>query len=86
MSEVKGELKEFEITCKQYRVQVPDIKLDPREIKNLEIKLPNALEEYKAERGIDFAQSSSKQPNQTQELADSRAKKRKTGEPIIFRD
>lgn len=55
MAEVKNEMNEFNIVCKQYRVQVPEIKMDQKELRGLDLKLPSAIDEYKAERGIDFS-------------------------------
>lgn len=55
MAEVKNEMNEFNIVCKQFRVQVPEIKIDQKELKGLDLKLPSAIDEYKAERAIDFS-------------------------------
>ena len=37
-------MNEFNIICKQYRVQVPEIKIDQRELKGLDLKLPSAID------------------------------------------
>lgn len=43
MSEVKNELNDFRIICKEYRIEVPDIKIDKKELKGLECRLPSAI-------------------------------------------
>ena len=48
MAEVKNEMNEFQITCKQYRIEVPTIKIDQKELKGLDLKLPSAIDEFKA--------------------------------------
>ncbi len=47
-------MNEFGIICKQFRIDVPDIKIDNKELKQLDLKLPSVLDEFKAERGIVF--------------------------------
>ena len=43
MSEIKNELNDFKIICKEYKIEVPDIKIDKKELKGLECKLPSAI-------------------------------------------
>jgi hypothetical protein len=44
MSEVKSEMTEFNIICKQYRIEVPDMKIDAKDIKGLDLKLNSVLD------------------------------------------
>jgi len=37
-------MNDFTIVCKQYRVDVPELKLDPKEMKNLDLKLNSAID------------------------------------------
>lgn len=48
-------MTEFGIICKQYRIEVPDMKIDSKDLKGLDLKLNSILDEYKASRGINFA-------------------------------
>jgi hypothetical protein len=45
-------LGNFGIICKEHQIVVPDIRIDQKELKNLDMKLPSVLDEYKAARGI----------------------------------
>jgi hypothetical protein len=51
-SEIREEMSDLSITMEKYRIRVPDLKLQPKELKALEVKLPSILEEYKAVKGI----------------------------------
>ena len=48
-------MNEFSIVCKQYRIEPPAMSVNPKDIKGLDLNLRSALDEYKAERGIDFS-------------------------------
>lgn len=52
LNEAKQELGDFYIVCKQHRIDPPDIKLDAKDLKGLDLKMPSILDEYKARRGI----------------------------------
>jgi len=77
-------MNEFNIVCKQYRVDVPTFKIDPKELKGLDLRLNSALDEYKAERGIDFSDKNKK--NEAGSLSDSRRKERRPGEAILTKE
>jgi hypothetical protein len=85
MSDVRSEMNDFYIACKQYRIDVPDIKMDQKELKGLDLKLPSAIEEFKAERGINFARpSESRELNNTDRLYETgNRNNRKKGEAIL---
>ena len=85
MADVKGQLNEFNIVCRQYRIQVPDIKIDQKELKSLDLKLPSAIDEFKAERGIDFSKpTQNTDKSKTESLADSRTRRdRRKGQPVV---
>lgn len=45
-------MAEFGEVARRYRIDVPEIRLEQKELRALDIKLPSILEEYKALRGI----------------------------------
>ncbi len=47
-------MNEFYIICKQHRIEIPDIRIDKKELKQLDLNLPSVLDEFKASRGISF--------------------------------
>ena len=47
-------MNDFYITCKQFRIDVPDIRIDKKELKHLDLNLPSVLDQYKATKGIIF--------------------------------
>ena len=51
-AQAKQEMSDFQFTIQKYRIDVPELRLDAKELKALDIKLPSILEEYKAARGI----------------------------------
>lgn len=84
MADVKGEMNEFQIVCKNYRIEVPDIKIDQKQLKGLDLKLPSAIDQFKAERGIDFSKPTESKDLDTEKLGDSRSRRnRKKGQPIV---
>jgi hypothetical protein len=55
---------------------VPDIKIDQKELKSLDLKLPSAIDEFKVERGIDFSKpTQNTDKSKTESLADSRTRR-----------
>jgi hypothetical protein len=77
-------MSDFQIACKKYRIDVPDIKIDQKELKGLDLKLSNAIDEFKAERGIDFTRPSANEKTKTEGLGDSRAgRDKRKGEPVV---
>lgn len=64
---------------------MPDIKIDQKELKALELKLPSAIEEFKAERGIDFSKPQERKDtiSSNEEIGELRGKKnRRKGEAV----
>lgn len=47
-------MSDFYITCKQFRIEIPDIKIDKKELKQLELNLPSVLDQFKHKRGMVF--------------------------------
>ncbi len=37
-------MNDFYITCKQFRIDVPDIRIDKKELKHLDLNLPSVLD------------------------------------------
>lgn len=54
MLEAKSEMGNFSLVCQEYKINVPEIKFDARELKEMELRLPSVLDEYKASKGIVF--------------------------------
>jgi hypothetical protein len=44
MIEARNELGNFPIICKEHAILVPDIRIDQKELKNLDMKLPSVLD------------------------------------------
>ena len=79
---MKNEINDFHIVCKQHRIEVPDIRIDQRELKGLDLKLPSAIEEFKKERGIEFGPVGQEEGKKKSEGEGTRRERRK-GEAIV---
>lgn len=44
MIEAKGEMANFPIICKEFQIVVPEIRIDGKELKNMEMKIPSVLD------------------------------------------
>ena len=44
VAEIREEMGKFELACKEFKVNVPILKFDQKEIKALELKLPSILD------------------------------------------
>lgn len=51
------------------------MKIDPKDLKGLDLKLTSAIDEYKAERGIDFSSANADNRASTGELSESGVRK-----------
>lgn len=49
-------MNDFYITCKQYKIEIPDIKIDKKELKQLDLKLPSVLDEFKEKKRMIFTE------------------------------
>ena len=56
-------MNEFYIICKQFRIEIPDIRIDKKELKQLDLNLPSVLDEFKASKGISFADKFNSEEN-----------------------
>ena len=82
MADVKNEINDFHIACKQFKIQVPDIKMNQKDLKGLQLKLPDSIAEFKAERGIDFSKASGGDRLEAESQSDVRNRRRR-GEPVV---
>ena len=76
-------MNQFGIVCKKYRIEAPVMGLNPKDVKGLDIHLRSALDQYKAEKGIDFSNKNEQNSKAANDLGDSRRKIRRTGEAIL---